>query len=135
KHDAEQIYEQAKSEGLTATMVKQYRPNIFTSEVANIEPQEIINVEISYQMRLDYLQDFYQLRLPMAIKERYIPADTMADLPITTNVSDQNYRMIDVNLTAGFDLFELRSLHHNVDIIQQAGRHLITLKDQQLYDN
>lgn len=135
KHDAEQIYEQAKSEGLTATMVKQYRPNIFTSEVANIEPQEIISVEISYQMRLDYLQDFYQLRLPMAIKERYIPADTMADLPITTNVSDQNYRMIDVNLTAGFDLFELRSLHHNVDIIQQAGRHLITLKDQQLYDN
>src|SRR5690554_2567853 len=115
-------------------MVKQYRPNIFTSDIANIGPQDIITVEITYQMTLKYQQDFYQLRLPMAIKERYVPDLTMANLPITASVADQNYRHININLNAGFDLFELRSLHHNVDISLNLNQHKITLKDQQLYD-
>ena len=134
KKQAEQIYQQAKADGLTATMVKQYRPNIFTSEIANIGPQEVISVEITYQMSLRYEQDFYELRLPMAIKARYVPAEINADLPVTYGIQDQNYRQIEINLDAGFDLAELRSLHHNVDIAQSFDNHLISLKDQQLYD-
>ncbi len=134
KQQAEQIYQQAKADGLTATMVKQYRPNIFTSEISNIGPQEVISVELTYQMSLRYVKDYYELRLPMAIKERYIPASPMADLPVTFAVEDHNYRQIEINLDAGFDLEALRSLHHNVDISQSFDQHLISLKDQQLYD-
>ncbi len=134
KKQAEQIYQQAKADGLTATMVKQYRPNIFTSEIANIGPQEVISVEITYQMSLRYEQEFYELRLPMAIKARYVPTEVDASLPVTTGVQDQNYRHIEVRLDAGFDLKELRSMHHNVDIAQNFDHHLISLKDQQLYD-
>ncbi len=54
----------------------------------------------------------------MAIKERYIPVSVDTKLPVTFGVEDQNYRQIDINLDAGFDLEELRSLHHNVDISQ-----------------
>ncbi|MGJ8663006.1 MAG: VWA domain-containing protein, partial [Marinicella sp.] len=132
---AEQIYEQAKADGLTATMVKQYRPNIFTSEIANIGPLEEISVEITYQMTLHYSQKFYELRLPMAIKDRYIPAGMDAQLPVSGGVIDQNFRQIKINLDAGFELDELRSVHHNVEINQQFAIHQITLEDQQLYDN
>ncbi len=135
KHQAEQIYEQAKAEGLTATLVKQYRPNIFTSDISNIGPQEMITVEITYQMSLEYQQDFYELRLPMAIKPRYVPDSMAANLPAKANITDQNYRHIEINLNAGFDLFELRSLHHDIDIVHNFDHQLITLKDQQLYDN
>ncbi len=134
KKQAEQIYEQARADGLTATMVKQYRPNIFTSEIANIGPQEVISVEITYQMSLRYEQGFYELRLPMAIKERYIPMSVDTNLPVSFGVEDQNRRQIDINLDPGFDLEELRSLHHNVDISQNFDNHSISLKDQQLYD-
>jgi len=135
KKQAEQIYEQAKADGLTATMVKQYRPNIFTSDMANIGPQEAITVEITYQMSLQYEQDFYELRLPMAIKPRYVPANLNVQLPQDTSVIDENHRQIDINLDAGFELDELRSLHHNVEITQNFDHHRINLKDQQLYDS
>jgi len=132
KKQAEQIYQQAKSEGLTATMVKQYRPNIFTSDIANIGPQELISVEITYQLSLDYQQKGFELRLPMAIKPRYIPAGMNPDLPSTLGVVDDNFRRINVRLDAGFELDELRSLHHNVDIEQNFAAHLIRLSDEQL---
>ncbi|TDR20581.1 VIT domain-containing protein [Marinicella litoralis] len=134
KKQAEQIYHQAKSEGLTATMVKQYRPNIFTTDIANIGPNEVISVEITYQMNLRYDQLFYELRLPMAIKARYTPADVAPNLPSTQGVNDLNYRRIDINLDAGFALDEIRSLHHNIEIAQDFGKHQINLTDQQLYD-
>ncbi len=134
KKQAEQIYEQAKADGLTATMVKQYRPNIFTSDIAHIGPNEAITVEITYQMSLRYQQDYYELRLPMAIKPRYMPTSTFDHLPSTLGVQDEGYRKIEINLEAGFDLNELSSMHHNVDIISNFDNHVISLKDQQLYD-
>ncbi len=135
KKQAEYIYEQAKSEGLTATMVKQYRPNIFTSDIANIAPFEAISVEITYQMSLKYEQSFYELRLPMAIKPRYVPAGTDPQLPAKSNVVDFGQRVIEVNLDAGFELDEIRSLHHNIDIAQAFDIHQIKLTDEQLYDS
>ncbi|MCX7552811.1 VIT domain-containing protein [Marinicella sp. S1101] len=134
KKQAEYIYEQAKADGLTATMVKQYRPNIFTADIANIGPKEAISVEITYQMSLKYEQNFYELRLPMAIKQRYVPDSYNAALPQTYGVQDAMYRSIDVNLDAGFELDEVRSLNHNVAIKQNFSTHQINLKDQQLYD-
>lgn len=135
KQQAERIYQQAKAEGLTATMVKQYRPNIFTSDVANIGPQESITVEITYQMSLRYDQGFYELRLPMAIKPRYVPDNSHAALPVTHGVEDLKQRNINIDLDAGFEVDELRSLHHNVDISQDYGQHQVQLSDSQLYDS
>jgi len=134
KKQAEQIYEQAKAEGLTATMVKQHRPNIFTSDIANIGPGEVVSVEITYQMSLRYDQLFYELRLPMAIKPRYIPPGHDAGLPLTGGVIDHHQRVIRVNLDAGFDVQELKSIYHNVNIDQQFDTHQIELADSQLYD-
>ncbi|WP_223787271.1 VIT domain-containing protein [Marinicella meishanensis] len=134
KKQAEQIYQQAKSEGLTATMVKQYRPNIFTSDIANIGPQELISVEITFQLSLAYQQQAFELRLPMAIKPRYIPPGMDPELPATTGVMDAGQRRINVRLDAGFELDELRSLHHNVAISQEFDAHWIRLRDEQLYD-
>lgn len=135
KKQAENIYEQAKSEGLTASMVKQYRPNIFTSDIANIAPYEAITVEITYQMTLKYDQNHYELRLPMAIKPRYMPSGSDPQLPTNNNVIDFGQRVINVSLDAGFELDEVRSLHHNIDIEQHFDLHEIRLSDTQLYDS
>lgn len=134
KKQAEAIYQQAKSEGRTATMVKQYRPNIFTSDIANIAPLEQITVEISYQQSVRYDNGYFQLQLPMAIKPRFIPDTTsIAGLP-NNKVLDSGQRQINVNLQAGFEVDEIRSLNHQVAINQQFGQHQIKLSDQQLYD-
>ena len=48
KEEAKKIYEKAKSEGKSASLVEQQRPNIFTTKVANIAPGGTIKVAIEY---------------------------------------------------------------------------------------
>lgn len=70
---AKQIFEQAKSQGKKASLVSQARPNIFTSEVANLAPNEQLIVEISYQETLTYQDGVFSLRFPMTVAPRYNP--------------------------------------------------------------
>lgn len=145
KKQAQQIYEVAKSQGLAASIVKQYRPNLFTTDVANIMPNEQVQVEITYQQTLKYDAGHIDFRLPLAIKNRYmqeryledyyadhaVPEDT--NFPLS-NMKDNKIRSITVNLEAGFELSELKSLYHDVDIQQSGVFQTITLNDSQLYD-
>lgn len=144
KQQAIQIYETAKSQGLTASIVKQHRPNLFTTEVANIMPNETVEVEISYQQTLIYDAGHIDFRLPLAIKNRYMQERYLADLdennlqdtelPVS-NPNVYNKRSIEINLEAGFELSGLVSLYHNVDIQQNHIYQTINLKDDFLYDN
>jgi len=148
KKQAQKIYEQAKAEGLSASIVKQYRPNLFTTDVANIMPHEKVSVEISYQQTLKFDAGHIDFRLPLAIKSRYMQKRFLADLSTddnlqaavlsnalpSVNVNDSKNRTISINLEAGFELSEIKSLHHDVDIQQSNVFHTIALKDKQLFD-
>src|SRR5687767_159306 len=46
---ARQVYEQAKQEGRKAALVEQERPNMFTTSVAAVGPNEEVVVQIEYQ--------------------------------------------------------------------------------------
>ena len=72
--EAKKVYEKAKQEGKRTSLVEQERPNIFTTSVANIGPGERIVVEIEYQETIRYDQCRFQLRFPMVVGQRYIPA-------------------------------------------------------------
>ena len=138
KQQAEKIYQQAKSEGLSASIVKQFRPNLFTTEVANIMPNEIVEVEIQYQQILRYDSGQFDFRLPLKIKPRYFNSqneDTLlAELPLN-NITDSIQRSIRVNLEAGFELNQLESKYHRVEIADNGTHQVITFKDQSLEDN
>jgi len=148
KEQAQQIYDEAKSQGLAASIVKQYRPNLFTTDVANIMPYEKVTVQVSYQQTLTYDAGHIDFRLPLAIKSRYMQEKFLADenslsseelnlqdtnLP-QTSVFDNQYRSIKINLEAGFELSELKSLYHDVTIDESNGLQTIKLNDTQLYD-
>ncbi len=135
KQQAEQIYQEAKKAGLTATMVKQYRPNIFTSDIANIAPFETISIELKYQQSLRYDNGYFELQLPMSIKSRYIPDSYDARLPMHSNVDNSRQRHITVQLDAGFELDEVRSLYHEVEIQSEFETQQVSLSDNQIYDS
>jgi Ca-activated chloride channel family protein len=135
KQKAQQIYDKAKSEGITASLVKQHRPNLFTTDVANIMPNEVVDIEISYQQTLLYDAGHIDFRLPLAIKERYMPSDSdESPLNRLVSVSDNNYRTININLEAGFELSDIKSLYHNVNINQNGYSHMVSLTDSVLID-
>ena len=78
---ARQIYEQALAQGLTAALLEQERPNIFTQSVGNIEPGEEIHIEISYLDVLEYDMGTYEFHFPMVVGPRYIPGKPTSAIP------------------------------------------------------
>ena len=64
REEARKVYEQAKNDGKTASLLDQERPNIFTQSVANILPNEKIFIEISYVETLKYEDGSYEFVFP-----------------------------------------------------------------------
>ena len=145
KEEAKKIYEKAKSEGKSASLVEQQRPNIFTTNVANIAPGGKIKVAIEYQQAVSISNNTYSIRFPMVVGDRYVPGtpiytpDNSLGTSLNTNevkdaskitpISETHVRAlvnenfetnlpvrIDINLNAGFDIDTLNSTYHKVRI-------------------
>jgi len=71
--EARKIYEEAKRSGHRAALLTQERPNIFTQNVANIEPGKRIDIKISYFSPLKYSQGEYEFVFPMVVGPRFNP--------------------------------------------------------------
>jgi len=73
REQAERIYQHARSQGYTASLLTQERPNIFTQKVANIEPGREIDINIKYFNTLAYVDGSYEFVFPMVVGPRYNP--------------------------------------------------------------
>jgi Ca-activated chloride channel family protein len=73
RHEAEKIYQEAKSQGYVASLLTQERPNVFTQAIANIEPGKQIDIEIKYFNTLSYTDGAYEFVFPMVVGPRFNP--------------------------------------------------------------
>ena len=73
RHEAEQIYQEAKRQGYVASLLTEERPNVFTQSVANIEPGKEIDVNIKYFHTLEYVDGWYEFVFPMVVGPRFNP--------------------------------------------------------------
>ena len=151
KAQAQATYAQARSEGKRASIVDQERPNMFTTAVANIAPNSTVSIEITYLETIPYRDSRYTLRLPLAVTPRYTPGaglDPAAPLaaanaawvnaaygtsatPERVTAAPQHVD-ITVELAAGFPLGSVSSLHHAVEVKDDAGGKEILLSGQQM---
>ncbi len=139
RDDARTTYEAAKSEGKTASLLDQERPNIFTQSVANIMPGERVVIEISYVETLKYEDGAYEFVFPMVVAPRYIPggvADARKISPPAAATRAGHDVSIEVNLNAGVPVEEIRSNSHDIDQINFAPNTAkITLRDEKVIPN
>ena len=149
QEQAKIAYDAAKQEGKKATLLEQERDNIFTTNVANIGPQEEITVAIEYQETLRYDQGQFRIRFPMVVAPRYIAGAPLASDFVGTGFSrhtDQvpdasritppvlhprsgliNPVSIKVDLDAGFQLSQLESPYHKTEMKHDGRRYSISL--------
>ncbi len=73
REDAKRIYNEAKNAGKRTALLEQERPNIFTQSVANIMPNDKIEITISYVEQLSYCDGVYEFVFPMVVGPRFIP--------------------------------------------------------------
>ncbi|MFE8071335.1 marine proteobacterial sortase target protein [Marinobacteraceae bacterium S3BR75-40.1] len=79
REKARKAYTQAKQQGKKAALVEQQRPNLFTTEVANIPPGETVEVHLDYQQSVTYRDGTFELRLPTTLTPRYMPGRPLAE--------------------------------------------------------
>ena len=156
REEAQAVYEAAKTNGQTASLLNQERPNIFTQSVANILPGEQIKITISYVETLKYEDGSYEFVFPMVVGPRYVPGSATGAqgngfAPDTDQVPDaslvtprpvpEGMRVghdisLDVTLDAGVPLDALSSATHDVDVQRPDDRRArVTLKDEATIPN
>ncbi len=156
REEAQAVYEAARNNGQTASLLNQERPNIFTQSVANILPNEPIKITISYVETLKYENGSYEFVFPMVVGPRYIPGKSTGAkgkgfAPDTDEVPDGSVITprpapagmraghdvsLDVTLDAGVPIDSLASKTHDVSI-ERSGDHQahVTLKDEATIPN
>jgi Ca-activated chloride channel homolog len=151
KQAAHAIYEQAKTAGQRASLTDQERPNLFTTQVANIPPQSSVAIEIGYLETIPYRDARYALRLPLAITPRFNPqagvdpaTPNAAQITRAINMaagttltpervtSAQQRVDIDVELAPGFALQSVQSLNHPVIVTQDGVGRRVKLSGSQV---
>ena len=141
REEARQVYEAAKSQGQTAALLDQERPNIFTQSVANILPNEKIVIEISYVETLKYEDGSYEFVFPMTVGERYNPASVSKENarkvspPIAPTRAGHDIS-IEVSLNAGVPVEAVESKSHEVQTVNlSANSANITLRNEKTIPN
>jgi len=121
---AQKIYRQARQAGQQAALVEQHRPNIFSTNVANVPPGEELTVVLEYQQQVMRRGSRFSLHFPMSITPRYTPRNHLADAdPITSDKpvtqlttalagENNNATEIWIDLQAGFELDDVESRYH-----------------------
>ncbi|HEV7632058.1 MAG TPA: VIT and VWA domain-containing protein [Steroidobacteraceae bacterium] len=72
KQQARIEYAQAKTEGRTAALLEQERPNVFSMNVANILPGDNVDVELHYTELIAPVDRRYQFVFPTVVGPRYV---------------------------------------------------------------
>lgn len=71
RSEAEEIFENANSSGLTASLLEQERPNVFQMSLANIQPGDSITVRMVYTELLVPTGGVYQFVFPNIVGPRF----------------------------------------------------------------
>ena len=147
--EARRLYEGARDQGRKASLLESERPNIFTTSVANIGPDESIVIEIEYQQVLRYDAGAFELRFPMVVGPRYVPAPVAsvsldgggwamqpldADRISAPVLHPEEGKINPVNLSLtlapGFPVTGVESLNHAVDLDRDENdATIVTLAD------
>jgi Ca-activated chloride channel homolog len=126
REEARAIYNTAKENGQTASLLDQERDNVFTQSVANIQPNQDVTVTISYITMLKYEEGIYEFVHPMVVGPRYegnAKALPQTSNPVNALLSSRSGHDINltVNLDAGLPLEAMQSELHDVQIQSQGG--------------
>lgn len=122
RQEARRQYEAAKAAGQSASLLEQQRPNVFQMNVANILPQDIIEVELRYTELLVPTNAVYEFVYPTVVGPRYSgqeadPSEQWVQNPYLHEGEPHSYRFdISANLSAGLPIQEISCPSHKVDI-------------------
>lgn len=139
REEAREEFVQAKSEGKSASLLEQQRPNVFTMNLSNLMPGQSICLKLHYTELIHASDGIYQFVFPTVAGPRYAtpPAEdetensqwTAAPYLEDGETASGTYG-IEVNLSTGVPITGLSCKSHDVDVTwDNQSKARITLSD------
>jgi Ca-activated chloride channel family protein len=125
REQAKQEFEAAKSEGKSASLLQQQRPNVFSMSVANIMPGDRVDIELHYTELLVPTEGTYQFMYPTVVGPRYSnqpehgapETDRWVKNPyLQEGTTPPTTFDIHVTLSAGLPIQQLSCTSHDVNV-------------------
>ncbi len=131
--EAKTIYEDAAARGVGAALVNQERPNLFSVDLANLQPGEVVEVRLRFFSQVPFDDGWFTLAIPTVVLPRYVPADEPATprdgvVPLLPEGVVGHTLSLQVNLNLGL-LAEVTCAGLELDIQTERGRSVATLRD------
>ncbi|MCF6226965.1 MAG: marine proteobacterial sortase target protein [Xanthomonadales bacterium] len=137
KQLAEKIYQQAKQNGQTTSLVRQEKDHQFHTKLANIGPGEVIKVKIGFLQPVLLADGQFRLRLPMTFTPTYNPNTLLSGEDLSSSHTDSTDSepygqelMVSINLLTDFELAELTSTYHAINVHETRQGYFIILEDE-----
>lgn len=140
--EAKQEFEEAKSEGKSASLLEQERPNVFTMSVANIMPGDTVKIELHYTEIINSTDGIYEFVFPTVVGPRYASStadgsDDTKQFVKTAYLKDgdtpSDIYNITVNLTSAVPISDITCQSHNIVTDIDNNNALITLANSEEY--
>lgn len=125
KETAKRIFNTAKRQGKSASLLEQKRPNVFSMSVANIMPGDILEIELSYTELLIPTDGTYEFVYPTVVGPRFSDqpvvgapeSEKWVQNPYLAKGSDPKTAFdITVGLSTGIPVQEVSCKTHETDI-------------------
>jgi Ca-activated chloride channel family protein len=136
--EARRTYERAMREGQRAGLLEQRRPNLFSMELAHVQPGEPIVTTIRYQQRVRYDDGDYEFVFPMGITPKYHadPSETHAvDAPIASETEPIGPVKMQVAIDGAGSTDDPRSPSHSIRVRRQDERRITVDLDGEVIPN
>ena len=131
KSKAEDQYEDAITDGDTAIMLEQIEPGLYILNVGNLQPEETIEISITYAELFKWRDNSLKFFLPTVIAPRYGDPGSVGIQPHQT---PEYNLMIDNSFTLAISVFgeltgaSFKSPSHQIDVEKYDGKTEISLK-------
>jgi len=131
RQSAQEKFDQAKQEGKSASLLKQQRPNVFSMDVANIMPNESIDIELRYTELIVPTDGTYEFVYPTVVGPRYSsqPESTAKETDLwiqnpylKEGTPDPTRFNINVHVSSGIPIKEISCQTHKTDIIWENDK-------------
>jgi Ca-activated chloride channel homolog len=116
---AKQEFEKARQEGKSASLLEENRPNVFSMKLANIMPQDLVEIELRYTEMLVPTDGVYEMVYPTVVGPRYMSDKSKSTQPVGSaylhQASSPNSSLhISARISAGVPIEGLSCTSHQI---------------------
>ena len=134
KSEAEDRYEDAITDGDTAIMLEQVDPGLYTMNVGNLQPEDTIEISITYAELFKWRDNSLRFFLPTTIAPRYGDPESLGVQPHQTpeyDLTNENPFTITLSILGALAGASIESPSHKIVSERQDGKTVVSLKKGQ----